>query len=184
MERSETPMDARASARVQYQVRALLALTTQLPGGNSFGEPIYEVSTRDMSEGGALILGSRQLRVGQETLFRVGTGSGLVLSLRGQVVRRGNPCASPHACEWGIQFNDADAKLLRQHSVLAPEFSSTMYSQSHMAAIVSTDHLEMFWWLTQLSSEIREVLVSTNDLELLQRLRNEAPHLNINQLLY
>ncbi|MBL4635381.1 MAG: hypothetical protein JKY56_16090 [Kofleriaceae bacterium] len=59
-----------------------------------------------------------------------------------------------------------------------------MFNESTLAAIVSTNHLEMFWWLTQLSSEIREVLVSTNDAALLMRLRKEAPHLRINQLLY
>ncbi len=180
---SESMMDARASARVKYQVRAILAPTPVQQDDEYFGERIFEVSTRDLSEGGALILGSRQIKVGQQTLFRVGTGNGLVLSLRGKIVRRGKPCASPHACEWGIQFDEADAALLRLHSVLEPEFSQTMFNQSTLAAIVSTNHLEMFWWLSQLSSEIREVLVSTNDSALLMRLRKEAPHLSINQLL-
>ncbi|MBL4635382.1 MAG: hypothetical protein JKY56_16095 [Kofleriaceae bacterium] len=52
----ESMMDARASARVKYEVRAVLAPTPVQQGDDYFGEGIFEVSTRDLSESGALSL--------------------------------------------------------------------------------------------------------------------------------
>ncbi|MBL4636893.1 MAG: PilZ domain-containing protein [Kofleriaceae bacterium] len=137
---------------------------------------ILEVGTSDFSASGVRIVASRQLRVGQEVCVRMGGSAGLAVSAQGHVVRCRpmNSESRSKKCNWGIAFLADDVRVLRQHHVFEllkkqPAFSTTS------AILVSAHPLELLWWFSGLSKDVRTVLVGTANTSVIKEMQRMNP---------
>lgn len=170
----------RSDARVIWHSRAVLCGVTSYDGQKGSAENLLlEVCTNNVSASGVRIIGSRLLRVGLKVCVRMGRLSGLAVSAQGRVVRcisgKAKSIETPQEespCNWGIAFAPRDAKALRRHRVF--EFERDVNSKTS-AVLVSADVLELFWWFSRLSKDVRVVFVATSDERVLQQMRKMAP---------
>lgn len=166
----------RAEQRVAWLSRAVVCGVILDTASFLAEDLILEVGTSDFSVSGVRIVASRQLRVGQEVCVRMGGSTGLAVSAQGKVVRCRPMSSEPRSnkCNWGIAFSAADARVLRQHQVFEllkkrPEFSTTS------AILVSAHPLELLWWFSRLSKDVRTVLVGTTDSLVINQMRKMCP---------
>ena len=135
---------------------------------------LYEVVTKDVSASGALIVGPQLLRVGQSALFRIGANSGLSISTQGRIVRKGKVGGTKKS-EWGVAFDEGSIAMLKQYSVFESQLTTKAGASQTTAVIISEHPLELFWWLSQLSAEVRTVFVGTNSTGVLEQMRKASP---------
>ncbi|MCP4449304.1 MAG: PilZ domain-containing protein [Myxococcales bacterium] len=178
----EGALDSRQSKRVLYETRAVVTTIPSAPDDRYQSSLPQEVATLDISVSGARIAGSTLLQVGQDALLRTGRDSGLVMSSYGSVVHKARGTAAPSGCEWGIQFNDADTSTLDQHKIFEPFLRETLHENPQLAVIISSNYLELVWWLGQLSERVTQVLVSTRCASLLERLKKATPARDVRSL--